>query len=252
MAKVIADFKIIGTIDDLNFYDTSDSGNIVRIKGKTGITKEQFKDNPIFDRIRRQGSEFGLCSQKAKIFKALVRQFYKCSQDGSIFGRCIQLLLAILNEDTQNEIGSRQLINGLQTQTGLDFMIGFEGNKSLPLSSVLLKEIVFDWEKLALNLKTIDALTEIMWQESATQVQIQLAIANWNCREDRFETSYSNVMTFDKQSGQQPLTFEIIPPKEKDLWLCYVHFKFGYRLYNKVKFLHNRFNSTTVIGYLRH
>ncbi len=41
MAKVIAPFKISGTLDDLNFYTTNDGNNYVRMKGKTGITKEE-------------------------------------------------------------------------------------------------------------------------------------------------------------------------------------------------------------------
>ncbi|WP_281228060.1 hypothetical protein [Flavobacterium aquiphilum] len=249
MAKVIADFKIIGTIDDLNFYDTSDTGNLVRIKGKTGITKEQFTANPIFERIRQHGTEFGLCSQKAKVFKTLVQPFYKCSQDGSIFGRCIQLLFAILCEDTQNPIGNRQLCNGLQTQTGLTFLIGFEGNSSRPLKNVLPKKVVFDWDNLALNLTFFNPLSDLIWPELATQVHIQLAVANWNYEEDRFETSYSNVLVFQKQTGRESLSFDLTPPSEKQLWLCFIHFKFGHTLYNKTKLMHNKYNTTTLIGY---
>lgn len=110
--------------------------------------------------------------KKAKVFKALVLPFYKCSQDGAIFGCCIQLLLAILNEDTQNVIGSRKLTNGLYNQVGKDFLVGFEGNRNRPLSSVLAKEIAFDWEKLTLNLEYLDPLNDILWFEAATFVQI--------------------------------------------------------------------------------
>ena len=38
MAKVTAPFEIEGTIDDLNFYKASEQ-NLVRLKGKLGITK---------------------------------------------------------------------------------------------------------------------------------------------------------------------------------------------------------------------
>ena len=63
MAKVIAPFKISGTLDDINFVVTADGENYARMKGKTGITSKQFKNNPIFDRIRHQGTEFGQCSK---------------------------------------------------------------------------------------------------------------------------------------------------------------------------------------------
>lgn len=48
MAIVIALFKIFGTVDDLNFYIDHDNQNIVRVKGKTGITSEEFNSNPRF------------------------------------------------------------------------------------------------------------------------------------------------------------------------------------------------------------
>ena len=47
MAKVIAPFKISGTLDDINFVVTADGENYARMKGKTVITTEQFKNNLI-------------------------------------------------------------------------------------------------------------------------------------------------------------------------------------------------------------
>jgi len=248
MAKANAPFTISGTIDDLNFYDSAD-GNIVRMRGKTGITKQQFKDNPIFDPIRQQGSDFGYCSKKAKTFNLLVKPFYKYSQGASLFGRFIQLLLAILNEDAENEKGNRSLLKGLQTGKGLNFLPGFEGNTDRPLTTVIIPNIAFDWNKFELNLKELDPIADIIWPESATQVSIQLAIANWNCEEDQFETSYSNTQLIDKKLGVQSLLFDLIPPTEKHLWLCFIHFRFSYTQYSKIKILHNRNNTTTLIGY---
>lgn len=33
------------------------------MKGKTGVTSEEFKSNPIFDQIRNHGKEWGYCSK---------------------------------------------------------------------------------------------------------------------------------------------------------------------------------------------
>ncbi|WP_164975452.1 RCC1 domain-containing protein [Flavobacterium piscinae] len=49
MAIVLAPFTITGTIGDLTFYVDQDKVNRVKTKGKPGITKEEFKNNPIFD-----------------------------------------------------------------------------------------------------------------------------------------------------------------------------------------------------------
>lgn len=64
MAKVIAPFKIVGTIDDLTFYLDQEKNNLVKTKGKSGITSKQFYENPIFTNARNYGKEFGKCSKK--------------------------------------------------------------------------------------------------------------------------------------------------------------------------------------------
>jgi hypothetical protein len=75
MAKVIAPFKITGTLDDINLVATADGGNYARMKGKTGVTSEQFKNNPIFDRIRHQNTEFGQCATKSVLFPSNCKSF---------------------------------------------------------------------------------------------------------------------------------------------------------------------------------
>lgn len=248
MAKVIGPFKIAGRLDDLSFYDTAD-GTVVRMCGQTGISKQAFKDNPIYDRIRQQGTEFGLCSTKAKVFKSLVQPFYNQAQETSTFGRCIGLLQAILKEDAIHPIGSRQVHVGLQTPTGQRFLIGFEGNSQRPVSAVLRKALTFDWKTLQLNLKHICPITDIDWPELATQVEIQLALANWNCLNDSHETHYSNSVVVSKFTEAVALDFEFNAPQEQDLWLCYIHLKFSYTAaYGRVKVLHNKFNTASLIG----
>ena len=86
MAKVIAPFKIVGTLNDMTFYEASNQ-NLVREKGKSGITKKQFKENPIFDKIRQQGTEFGSCSRKSRVFRLLAKQFYDQAKEVSFAGR---------------------------------------------------------------------------------------------------------------------------------------------------------------------
>ena len=98
MAKVIAPFKIIGTLDDLNYYLDENHVNLVRTKGKTGVTSQEFKDNPIFDRIRNQGKEMGYCAIKAQSFRLLAKYFFDRAKEVSSAGRVNQLLLQILAE----------------------------------------------------------------------------------------------------------------------------------------------------------
>lgn len=128
MAKVVAPFLIKGTIDDINFVVTASGGNYARIKGKTGVTAEEFKSNPIYDRIRNQGKEFGQCVKKAALFRQLAARFNSLAKDGSVAGRTNKLLFEILKEDHSQPIGQRNLQEGLKTANGRDLLLLFESN----------------------------------------------------------------------------------------------------------------------------
>ena len=160
MAKVIAPFKVKGTIDDLSFYIASNE-NLVRQKGNSGITKEQFAKNPIFNRIRQQSSEFGSCSQKSKVFRLLAKEFYDKAKEVSFAGRVNKLLFEILQEDVTNKIGERKVENGLQIPELEEILVHFEGNILRPLKNVLKKKATFDWKQNKSNLTSINVEKDI-------------------------------------------------------------------------------------------
>lgn len=247
MAKAFGPIQFIGTLSDLNFYITPD-GNIVRVKGKSGNSKKNFKENPIFTPVKQHAKDFGRCAKKGVVFRRLVKQFYDCAKDGSIAGRSNQLLYAIIKEDVEQERGLRQLHTGLKSAVALDFLKGFEGNKGRPLAKVLKRKVAFNWTKGEINLKTIHSLRHLDWPENATEVHLQIAISNWNCEADTFETSYSNAIVLQKEAGLSKMVFELKPLQNKDLWLAFIHIKFSSSIYNTVKVLPNKWNTTTLIG----
>ncbi len=247
MAKAFGPVRLVGTLDDLNFYITSD-GNIARVKGKTGNTKKGFRDNPIFTPVKQHAKDFGRCAKKGAVFRGLVKAFYDRAKDGSIAGRSNQLLHAIIKEDLEHERGQRQLHVGLQSKAALGFLIGFEGNKGRPLAAVLKRKVVFNWTKLAVSIKTINPLKQLDWPPNATEVHLQIAISNWNCELDTFETSYSNAIILQKEAGVSKLDFVLEPLQNKELWLAFIHIRFSSRVYNSVKVLPNKWNTTTLIG----
>ncbi|MBK0371258.1 hypothetical protein [Flavobacterium agrisoli] len=247
MAKVVSELAFKGTLDDITFYQT-EHGNIARMKGNTGVTKEEFKNNPIFDRIRQQGAALGFCTLKSKVFKGLVQPFYSKAHASSLFGRCNQLLLAILREGIPQEDLNQQFYEGLQTDTAKRFLLGFEGNQCCPLPAVFTPPLSFDWERKQLSIQEISPLTMIIWPEKATQVEVQIAIANWHGLTNNRETLYSNVILITKSETEAQLTFDLDDLEEHDLWLAYIHFRFSYTQYNKVKYLDKVHNSATLIG----
>ena len=248
MAKVTAPFEIEGTIDDLNFYKASEQ-NLVRLKGKPGITKEQFANNPIFNPIIEHGTEFGSCVLKSRVFRLLAKQFYDKAKEVSFAGRVNQLLFEILEEDTTNKKGERKLEIGLLNPELHEILVNFEANKLRPLNKVLNKKITFDWKQNKINLTTINTEKDINWPEpDANRIHIQLAIANWNCKEDQFENHYSNEIILEKNDSEAKLEFKINKLQTKDLWMAYLFIGFSNKERRKIKPLHKKWNTTTIIG----
>jgi len=248
MAKVTAPFEIKGTIDDLTFFKSSGQ-NLVRLKGKSGISKEQFANNPIFNPIREHATEFGSCVRKARVFRLLAKQFYDNAKEVSFAGRVNQLLFEILEEDTTNKRGERKLEIGIQIPELEEILLNFDGNKLRPLNKVLKKKITYDWKQNKINLSSINTEKDINWPEpEANQIHFQLAIANWNYTEDKFENHYSNEITLEKTNTEASLEFKISELKTKDLWIAFIYIGFSNKERRKTKPLHKKWNTTTIIG----
>jgi hypothetical protein len=248
MAKVTAPFEIEGTIDDLTFFKSSGQ-NLVRLKGKSGISKEQFANNPIFNPIREHATEFGSCVRKARVFRLLAKQFYDNAKEVSFAGRVNQLLFEILEEDTTNKRGERKLEIGIQIPELEEILLNFDGNKLRPLNKVLKKKITYDWKQNKINLSSINTEKDINWPEpEANQIHFQLAIANWNYTEDKFENHYSNEITLEKTNTEASLEFKISELKTKDLWIAFIYIGFSNKERRKTKPLHKKWNTTTIIG----
>ena len=69
MARVIAPFKIVGTLDDLTFYLDQENNNLVKTKGKPGITTKEFLKNPIFTKHETTERNSADVPRKVKILE---------------------------------------------------------------------------------------------------------------------------------------------------------------------------------------
>ncbi|CAM3732683.1 hypothetical protein FSS13T_22400 [Flavobacterium saliperosum S13] len=247
MAKVLAPFKISGTLDDINFVVTEDGNNYARLKGKTGVTKEEFKNNPIFDRIRNHGKEWGYCSKKSQSFRQVAAQLFRKAKDGSFAGRSIKLLSEILEEDTVNPKGARTLEEGLKSEHIPEILIGFEGNKNCPLHQTL--KTVFEYlpDKNTIRIKDFKPENHIKWpSDEATHVQLQMATADWDPVNEGFTTNYSEEVTFKKcHNGTVTLQTEI--PNGNNWKISFLFIGFAIQERRKLKPLHRKNNTITII-----
>jgi hypothetical protein len=249
MVKIIAPFLIKGTIGDMNFVVTADGNNYARLVGKPPVSPHEFKNNPVFDRIRNHGLEFGQCAKKAVVFRQLAVQFNKLAKEGSFAGRATRLLFEILQEDQNNERGKRTISNGLKTQEGMENLILFESNKLRPLRQVLALKEEWNQEQAVLTIAGFIPAIHLDWPEEATQVQLAVALANWDNENGSYDTKYSDPIILDKASAQQTVQLTCEKPIGNDLQLTFIFIGFTKQNRKKTEFLHRKFNTATLIAY---
>lgn len=250
MAKVIAPFKIVGTLDDLNFYIDENNQNLVRTKGKTGVSPEEFKRNPIFTKVKNHGKEFGRATKKAQSFRGVALYFTKRAKDGSYSGRGNKLMLEIIQEDTSNPAGERTFEKGIENQETKEFFLGFEGNKLRPLNKVLKTNWTWDENMNSLTIENFNPETHIDWPEKADNVHVAIAKADWNYIDNKFETHYSQEVVLKKDEVQQTikLTTENQELKtESNMQLLYLFIGFSIQERKKRKELKRSNNTVTII-----
>ena len=247
MAKVIAPFILSGTIDGINFANTTE-GNIARIKSEKYMTSKEFYANPIYDRIREQGKEMGYCVSKSRFFRQLAVQFYKNSKEMSFGGRVNKILLEIVEEDAVNPKGLRTLDEGMKSPFLNEILIGFEGNKQRPLSKVLQTSFLHNPEERTIQLADFIALEHLDWPEGATHVHIAMANANWDYVNNTFDTCYSPEIKLAKESETQTLTLSTENPHGNNLLLTYLYIAFAKQERRKYKLLHRRNNTVSIIA----
>lgn len=251
MAKVIAPFKLSGTIDGINFADTTE-GNIARIKREKHMTSKEFYANPIYDRIRDHGKEMGYCASKSRFFRQLAVEFYKNSKEVSFAGRANKILLEILEEDTLNPKGLRTLDEGMQSPFLNEILIGFEGNKLRPLSKTLQTKFLHYPEERTIIIADFNALKHLDWPEGSTHVHIAMATANWDYVNNTYDTCYSTEIQLAKESETQTLTLSTEKPKGNNLQLTYLFIAFAKQERRKYNLLHRRNNTVSIIACQNH
>lgn len=248
MAKITAPFKISGTLDNINFVVTEDGTNYARMKGKTGITKEEFKNNPIFDRIRDHGKEWGYCSKKSHSFRQMAAQLFRKAKDGSFAGRSVKVLSEILNEDTVNPKGNRTLEEGIKSKHIPEILIGFEGNRNRPLHKILKTGLEYAPEKNTIQIKDFNPENHVTWSiEEATHVQLQMATADWDSANETFFTNYSEEVTLEKNHKDTIVLCAEIP--EGNNWkITFLYIGFAIQERRKLKPVHRKYNTVTIIA----
>jgi len=123
MAKQKGIIKIMGTLDDMNFYRRKGK-NFVR-KAGGGFSGEAFRNNPNYGTIRKNANDFGKCSTVKGHFNKALDPITSIVKDGDLHGRMMKLFTQLKDFDLVHEKGQKQVYEGLRTKTGKDVLLKF-------------------------------------------------------------------------------------------------------------------------------
>jgi hypothetical protein len=113
--------QLIGKLGNLSFYKTQD-GYLVR--KKSGVSGERLKTEPAFVRARENMAEFGRAGRAAKDLRNALRIVILNSSDNRANGRLTREMKNVLNTDTVNSRGQRDVLTGdMQILRGFDFNV---------------------------------------------------------------------------------------------------------------------------------
>jgi hypothetical protein len=129
MARQKGIIKLKGTIGDITFYKTKD-GHLAREKG--GIDASRIASDPAFQRTRENGSEFGRAGKAGKMLRTALRTVLINSADSRMVSRLTQAMVKVIQADSTNERGLRNVIDG-----EAELLIGFNFNISGKLGTTL-------------------------------------------------------------------------------------------------------------------
>lgn len=126
MPKQASHIKLIGSIDNLNYYQTKD-GFIVRKKSSLSGSRI-FKD-ACFKRSRENLKEFAVTAKANKLIRNSIATLSKNIADRRLMNRLTSILFQIIRTDGQHTSGNRRPESG-----DLNLLNGFEFNINNPFA----------------------------------------------------------------------------------------------------------------------
>jgi hypothetical protein len=130
MAKQKGIIKLDGTIGGITFYKTTEDGYLAREKG--GVSADKIANDPAFQRTRENGEEFGRAGKAGKLLRNAIRAMLQNAADSRMVSRLTQKMVEVIQEDTTNARGLRNVIDG-----EAELLEGFEFNISGKLGTTL-------------------------------------------------------------------------------------------------------------------
>jgi hypothetical protein len=111
MARQKGIIKLNGTIGDITFYKSKD-GYLAREKG--GVPADRIANDPVFQRIRENGAEFGRAGLAGKVLRNALRNLLQNAADSKMVSRLSQEMVKVIQKDITNPRGLRNVMTEKQ------------------------------------------------------------------------------------------------------------------------------------------
>lgn len=154
MAQQKGIIPLKGTIGNITFYKSGD-GYLAREKG--GVSADRMASDPAFQRTRENGAEFGRAGLAGKILRTSLKALLQNASDGKMVSRLTREMVKVLQADTVNPRGQRNVIDG-----EAELLQGFEFNINGKLGTTLYAPFTPEIDRVAGTLKiTIPAFVPV-------------------------------------------------------------------------------------------
>ncbi|WP_264521548.1 hypothetical protein [Flavobacterium sp. N1994] len=148
MAKLLTKEFFKARFYDLLAYPLRD---MMILREISGFTKEALKTSPQYENCRKTASEFGRVSSLCKEVRVALKGILPQQNNLVVVNTFTKKMRGILNYDTLNEKGNRELATAFSTQEGRELLLGYEFN---PDTKMVLDYALLE-NTLEVNLNTI-------------------------------------------------------------------------------------------------
>jgi len=173
MARQKGVIKLEGRIGDLSFYK---SGGDYLARAKGGVDGDRIKNDPAFARTRENGEEFGKAGKASKLLRNALKVPVSKSADKRVASRLTTALLKVIQADTTNKRGERNVLSG-----DLALLQGFEFNGNNGLDDMVKAPHTVAFDRVAGQATVVvdfsNPSLELVKVEGASHVRFTVGVA---------------------------------------------------------------------------
>ncbi len=203
MAKQKGPLKIVGSLEDINFYKLK-KGYAVRMKG--GVDKDRILNEARFVRTRENMSEFGHCATAGKYLRKAAAGMSLSAKDGTVVARLTTVLTQIKNLDGISARGKRRVEIGIQNPEGLAKLNGFDFNIEAPAFQMLKTAFTLDVVTGEIQIPALQPAKDLTFPNAATHVNLMGAFLKIDFATGNINISESPITTLPVNLTESAVT----------------------------------------------